>query len=341
MAINRELSQFGRLVEINDGEHIGIGTTSNVNIGFGTITVARINSLVLPTSSGSAGNVLKTDGSGNLSFEPVGAGGTWAVTDVGIHTTKSVGIGTTNATSKLTVSGNSIITGVSTFGNTTVGGATTQLIVSGNARITGILTIGTSSITLDGSNNQVNVGTGVTLHHTNGVIVGANNLHSSGLTLNSLSVGNVNSSGIITASSFVGDGGSLTNVALASTTWVVTSSGIHTLSSVGVGTQARSAHALTVSGAGSTALFVEGNARITGILSIGTGTVTIDGDNSTITATNFIGELTTNFPSGDYGDFSGGSGVDAFGQVIIDATLYDLLDTPSNTLRSEDLGVLT
>lgn len=257
MAINRELSQFGRLVEISDGEHIGIGTTSSVNIGFGTITVNRINNLVLPTSSGSAGNVLKTDGLGNLSFEPVGAGGTWAVTDVGIHTTKSVGIGTTNATSKLTVLGD------------------TKII------------------------------------------------------------------GVLTANSFSGDGAALTNVGAASTIWRSTSSGIHTLSSVGVGTQARSAHALTVSGAGSTALFVEGNARITGILSIGTGTVTIDGNSSTIVATNFIGELTSNFPTGDYGDFSGGSGVDAFGQVIIDATLYDLLDTPSNTLRYEDLGVLT
>jgi hypothetical protein len=42
MAINRELSQFGRLVEITDGEHIGIGTTSSVNIGFGTITATTV-----------------------------------------------------------------------------------------------------------------------------------------------------------------------------------------------------------------------------------------------------------------------------------------------------------
>ena len=80
------------------------------------------------------------------------------------------------------------VTGVSTLGNTVVGGGTTQLVVTGNARITGILTIGTSSITLNGSNDQVNVGTGVTLHPTNGVQVGVNTLHSTGLTLNSLSV---------------------------------------------------------------------------------------------------------------------------------------------------------
>ena len=55
------------------------------------------------------------------------------------------------------------VSGVSTLGNTVVGGATTQLIVNGDARITGILTIGTSSLTLDGNNNQINIGSGVTI----------------------------------------------------------------------------------------------------------------------------------------------------------------------------------
>ena len=45
------------------------------------------------------------------------------------------------------VTGNINSSGISTLGNTVVGGGTTQLIVTGNARITGILTIGTSSIT--------------------------------------------------------------------------------------------------------------------------------------------------------------------------------------------------
>jgi len=55
------------------------------------------------------------------------------------------------------------VSGVSTLGNTIVGGATTQLIVNGDARITGILTIGTSSLTLDGNNNQINIGSGITI----------------------------------------------------------------------------------------------------------------------------------------------------------------------------------
>ena len=62
------------------------------------------------------------------------------------------------------------VSGVSTIGNTVVGGATTQLIVNGDARITGILTIGTSSVTFDGTNNSVTIGTGVTIFGNTGII---------------------------------------------------------------------------------------------------------------------------------------------------------------------------
>ena len=56
--------------------------------------------------------------------------------------------------------------GIITAGNVTIGAATTDLIVSGNARVTGILTVGTGSLTLNGPNNLVNVGTALTLGHT-------------------------------------------------------------------------------------------------------------------------------------------------------------------------------
>ena len=65
--------------------------------------------------------------------------------------------------SQLTVPSISASGGISTLGNTVIGGGTTELVVGGDARITGILTIGTSSITLDGTTNQINVGTGLTL----------------------------------------------------------------------------------------------------------------------------------------------------------------------------------
>jgi len=143
--------------------------------------------------------------------------------------------------------GNINASGISTLGNTVVGGGTTQLIVTGNARITGILTIGTSSITLDGSNNQVNVGTGVTLHHTNGVQVGGNTLHSTVLTVN-----NINASGVVTATSFSGSGANLTG--LAATANVTTSS----LVVIGVSTVAAgstAAPSITPTGDSNTGIF--------------------------------------------------------------------------------------
>jgi hypothetical protein len=81
---------------------------------------------------------------------------------------------------------------------------TEDLVVQGDARVTGILTIGTGTIVLDGDNNNINVGTALTLSHTNGVLVGSSNLHTTGL-----GVQNFNVSGISTFSGPVNLNGSL------------------------------------------------------------------------------------------------------------------------------------
>jgi hypothetical protein len=104
---------------------------------------------------------------------------------------------------------------------------TEDFVVEGNARVVGILTVGSSSITIDGSENQVNVGTGVTIHHTNGVQVGGNTVHFSGLTINQANV-----SGIVTASGFVGD---LTGTA-SSATYAVTAGVASYAANTGVST---------------------------------------------------------------------------------------------------------
>ena len=91
--------------------------------------------------------------------------------------------------------------GIITAGNVTIGAATTDLIVSGNARVTGILTVGTGSLTLNGPNNLVNVGTALTLGHTQGLQFHTQNLHSAGFEVNQINV-----SGVITATTFKGDG---------------------------------------------------------------------------------------------------------------------------------------
>jgi len=176
----------------------------------------------------------------------VGTGGTViTTTSAGL-----VGIGTTNPRFKLEVGA--------------VGTSGTSLHVNGDTRITGILSIGQGTITLDGSNNQVNVGTGVTLHHTNGVQVGGNTLHSTVLTVNQ-----INASGVVTATSF---SGALTG----NVTGNINSSGISTLGN-------------TVVGGGTTQLVVTGNARITGILTIGTSSITLDGSNNQVN----VGSATT------------------------------------------------
>jgi hypothetical protein len=153
----------------------------------------------------------------------------WGSTAAGIHTLSNVGLGTTNPRYYLEVG--------------PVGYANTALWVNGNARVTGILTVGTSSIILDGDTNIINVGNGVTINGTAGTVAasffvgngsaltgvstissqwvstaaGIHTLSNVGIgTTNptsALSVsGDVNVSGVITASSFVGDGSGLIGV---------------------------------------------------------------------------------------------------------------------------------
>lgn len=97
-----------------------------------------------------------------------------------------------NVTGNLTgnVTGNVNASGVSTFsGGIQVSGATTSLIVNGNARITGILTIGTSSITLDGSNDEIKVGAAATISNSQGFIGSGTNL--TGLNASNLGSGTI------------------------------------------------------------------------------------------------------------------------------------------------------
>ena len=160
----------------------------------------------------------------------------WEESPSGIITSSSVGIGTTNPEY--------------------------ELHVIGNARITGILTVGNASITIDGNTNDIVIGSGVTVYGNTGIIsatafyVGDVDLASasgyastagiatvaSGLT----PTASVNTTGIITANRFVGDGSGLTNLPVSSD-FVRTSAGIHTLGKVGIGTT-NPTTALTING---------------------------------------------------------------------------------------------
>jgi len=87
---------------------------------------------------------------------------------------------------------------------------TTGDISARNIVATGIATFGTNSTTI--GDNVINVGTALTLGHTQGVQFHTQNLHSQGFEVNQ-----INASGIITASSFSGDGSSLTGVTQSDT----------------------------------------------------------------------------------------------------------------------------
>lgn len=134
----------------------------------GVVSLNFVGSAVTAVGSGAGVTVYITDTGG-------GGGGEsyWASNAAGIHTLSKVGIGTTNPRFALEVGA--------------VGASGTSLYVNGDARITGIVTIGTSSITLNGSSNTINVGSGVTINGSTGVIQ-ATSVNVSGATT-ALSIG--------------------------------------------------------------------------------------------------------------------------------------------------------
>lgn len=212
--------------------------------------------------------------------------------------TRNIGIGTTNPIAKLDVGGN--------------------LNVSGDVRVTGILTVGTSSLTLNGTENIVLVGSATTID-TTGFKIGESFLHSSGLNLGS---GNINSTGIITSTGgFVGNVvGVATGLSSQNNSVFITSDSIK---------------------------FILNNSLIATIsttgLNMGSNKITNLAEPSAATdasTKNYADTGSSDFPIGDYGGFTSGD-TDSFGQVISDFTSYDLLNTPSGSIQTEDFGVLT
>ena len=140
---------------------VGVSTTKNVGIG----TDPNASYKLYVSTGSTADTVAYFDGS-------ISVGGTTYSEDV--KNIDSIGIIT--ARSDIRGQSNLSITGITTLSSSAGTGAVktgmgnTALIVEGHGRITGVLTVGQSSITLDGSSNKVQVGTGITLDAANGVI---------------------------------------------------------------------------------------------------------------------------------------------------------------------------
>jgi hypothetical protein len=142
-----------------------------------------------------------------------------------------------------------ITVGIITATNVVIGGGTTQLVVTGNARVTGILTIGTSSITLNGATDIINVGTGITINGSTGII-NATSIVVGGTTLTGAAVTRIEAGSGISVDQNTGQITITATGGGGSSQFVTTAAGIHTLSNVGIGTT-NPTSALTVSGNGS------------------------------------------------------------------------------------------
>ena len=164
-------------------------------------------------------------------------------------------------------------------------------VVNGNFQVSGDLTIGGILAATVDSTVKAGIATeairaGMSTEATRAGIateaVSAGIATAATYTIGYLGVGvtgtNLNVTGVITASSFSGDGSALTGIAatdnVSTSTLVV--AGVSTLGVTnGIGT-------VTI-GTGLTALHVDGNARVVGILTVGSGSITFDPTGNVVT----------------------------------------------------------
>ena len=273
----------GETVEFISYSAETIGITTTLIIGIGGITIQEEGSVVGLSSGVSTlnfvGSSVTAIASGIGATIYISPNSSQWVTAAGIHTLSNVGIGTTNPRFALEVGA--------------VGASGTTLFVNGDARVTGIVTIGPASITLNGTSNTINVGTGITINGSTGII-SATAIVLGGTTLTGVAVTS------ITAGSGISVNQSTGNVTITATggggssQFVTTAAGIHTLSNVGIGTTNPTS-----------ALTVTGNALVTGVVTATTFVGALTGTaTSTTNIPNLTGDIISNGTSASLGSFT-------------------------------------
>ena len=213
------------------------GTWSNYDSNTGVTTTKKVkiqNNLEVTGVTTSTGGFV-----GNLTGTATGLSGTpditirnitgVAATFTGVLTYEDVtnidSIGLITARSGIKVLDEGIhVVGVSTIstgvGTVHVGVGSTALLVDGDARVTGILTIGSGSITLDPTAKKIEgideiiIGTGTTvrIHQDTSGEIAFSDRDGKQASVGIGTTVSINTTGIITASSFRGDGSQLTNI---------------------------------------------------------------------------------------------------------------------------------
>jgi hypothetical protein len=300
------------------------------DIGISTLGTVKISSGIITSTTGTAvtffGNLTGTASTASFATTAFNLNSP-LTTRVGFATTATDVIGGIASVSQLSVSGFSTV-GVLTATRIGIGttNPTAELFVIGNSNISGIVTIGAGNtgIKIDGTTGIITSISGFTTVTFVGNLTGTASTASFATTAFSLQGFDFNTSTVgsaKTATDVIGGIGSLTQLSVSGVTTV----GVLTATRIGIGTTNPTVE-----------LFVVGNSRISGIVTVGTGSsaISLNGTTGIITASG-IGTVTY---FGDGSNLTGIKGVSVESQAQLTQPVFITLAVNSGV---NSIGIST